>query len=438
MTWQSRRNKVWTFVFMLILMSCFCVSSSLARTYYVSSSSGSDYNDGTSPSYPWKSISKVNNSMGSFSPGDTIKFKRGDTWTLGGAEATRLAITVSGTSDTARVVVGAYGTGNKPKFDGNNASNWQGMIYMNGQSFITIENLEAYNGWKGIIGINDTSSDPGIAEGIIIQDCELHTSASGYMIITVRNWTAEGRTTDITIRRNKIHDSGWNGIKICGGCTYVTIDSNEFYNIPHAGIDTLLGITPPARNSNLTITNNHIYNVHSGIYIVNTENSTIDGNNIHTNIGTGWGVKVEVQNGSCSGITIQRNVIRDFIYDSSSSGLQIANGAGYIDIYNNTLYDNYTAYTGWNNGSWVSFANNLPYANTVNGALPNYGQDPKVVNPTGSPPDLHLQSDSPAIDQGIDVGLPYNGVAPDLGAYEYIPDGERPDPPTGLMILSSP
>jgi hypothetical protein len=26
-----------------------------------------------------------------------------------------------------------------------------------------------------------------------------------------------------------------------------------------------------------------------------------------------------------------------------------------------------------------------------------------------------------AIDKGIDVGLPYNGPAPDLGAYEYSP-----------------
>ncbi|MBI3658418.1 MAG: hypothetical protein HY232_18595 [Acidobacteria bacterium] len=34
----------------------------------------------------------------------------------------------------------------------------------------------------------------------------------------------------------------------------------------------------------------------------------------------------------------------------------------------------------------------------------------------------HLQPASPCIDAGIDVGLPYAGKAPDLGAYEWSPD----------------
>ncbi|WP_051907785.1 right-handed parallel beta-helix repeat-containing protein [Flavimarina sp. Hel_I_48] len=40
----------------------------------------------------------------------------------------------------------------------------------------------------------------------------------------------------------------------------------------------------------------------------------------------------------------------------------------------------------------------------------------------GSLPDVsffHLTSDSDLIDKGVDVGLPYNGSAPDLGAFEY-------------------
>lgn len=40
----------------------------------------------------------------------------------------------------------------------------------------------------------------------------------------------------------------------------------------------------------------------------------------------------------------------------------------------------------------------------------------------GSLPDVnffHLQSDSKLIDRGIDVGLPFYGIAPDLGAFEY-------------------
>ena len=32
--------------------------------------------------------------------------------------------------------------------------------------------------------------------------------------------------------------------------------------------------------------------------------------------------------------------------------------------------------------------------------------------------DFHLQSNSPAIDAGVNVGLPFKGNAPDVGAYE--------------------
>ncbi len=42
--------------------------------------------------------------------------------------------------------------------------------------------------------------------------------------------------------------------------------------------------------------------------------------------------------------------------------------------------------------------------------------DPLFVN--GASRDYHLQSASPAIDRGVDVGEPYNGAAPDMGRYE--------------------
>ena len=44
-------------------------------------------------------------------------------------------------------------------------------------------------------------------------------------------------------------------------------------------------------------------------------------------------------------------------------------------------------------------------------------QDPLFENVSEG--DFHLRAGSPAIDAGVDVGLPYNGDAPDLGAFEY-------------------
>ena len=47
-------------------------------TVYYISTSGNDNDSGTSPDRAWKTISKVNSK--SLSSGDTIFFKRGDTW----------------------------------------------------------------------------------------------------------------------------------------------------------------------------------------------------------------------------------------------------------------------------------------------------------------------------------------------------------------------
>jgi len=57
------------------------INISFATNFYVSNSTGNDSNNGLSPSTPWKTISKVNSSMGSFNADDSILFKRGDTFT---------------------------------------------------------------------------------------------------------------------------------------------------------------------------------------------------------------------------------------------------------------------------------------------------------------------------------------------------------------------
>ncbi len=77
--------------------------------YYVSSSSGNDSGDGKSIATAWKTLSKVNSH--SFSPGDSVFLKRGDTW------RESLVIPSSGTSGNY-LYFGAYGTGSKPHIFG--------------------------------------------------------------------------------------------------------------------------------------------------------------------------------------------------------------------------------------------------------------------------------------------------------------------------------
>jgi hypothetical protein len=80
-----------------------------ATTYYVSSSTGSDLNSGTSSTVPWQTIARVN--AQSFLPGDSILFKRGDVWNES------LAPAASGSSGNP-ITFDAYGTGPAPNLTG--------------------------------------------------------------------------------------------------------------------------------------------------------------------------------------------------------------------------------------------------------------------------------------------------------------------------------
>ena len=74
-------------------------------TYYVDATGGNDSNAGTATNSAWKSIAKVNTS--SFSAGDFILFKRGETW--------REPLVVSSSGSTGNpITFGAYGTGALP------------------------------------------------------------------------------------------------------------------------------------------------------------------------------------------------------------------------------------------------------------------------------------------------------------------------------------
>lgn len=91
-----------------LLTILFLSSKAFATNYYVANA-GNDANDGLTPATAWQTIQKVNST--SFSAGDSILFNRGDSWNE------ELHITSSGT-DGSPIVVGAYGTGNKPVITG--------------------------------------------------------------------------------------------------------------------------------------------------------------------------------------------------------------------------------------------------------------------------------------------------------------------------------
>jgi parallel beta-helix repeat protein len=111
-------------------------------TYYVNAAGGKDSNDGLSPTKAWKTIDRINKSA--FLPGDSILFKRGQTW------REQLIVPSSGMSGLP-IRFGAYGTGLKPRINGSDIlTSWSrrmGTTYV--KSSVTTEpKIVVYNGTR--------------------------------------------------------------------------------------------------------------------------------------------------------------------------------------------------------------------------------------------------------------------------------------------------
>jgi chitodextrinase len=76
-------------------------------SYYVSSSGGSDSNDGRTPATAWRSLAKLNSAP--LAPGDTVRFAAGDSF------AGLLSEAASGTG-AAPITLASYGIGAQPLF----------------------------------------------------------------------------------------------------------------------------------------------------------------------------------------------------------------------------------------------------------------------------------------------------------------------------------
>src|ERR1051325_6383094 len=77
--WRARGNIVRKKIVLFILV---VAMPGWATEYYVSSSDGNDANNGTSAATPWQTFGGVGDHItgGTFSAGDVIYLKRGDTW----------------------------------------------------------------------------------------------------------------------------------------------------------------------------------------------------------------------------------------------------------------------------------------------------------------------------------------------------------------------
>lgn len=115
-------------IFFMLMLGLSGVAS--GTTYYVSSSSGSDSNSGTSSAAAWKTIAKVNGST--FAGGDSILLRRGDVWN-------ESLVPPSPGASGNPITFDAYGTGAAPNLTGYYAVPSSAWINVTG------------NAWKALV-----------------------------------------------------------------------------------------------------------------------------------------------------------------------------------------------------------------------------------------------------------------------------------------------
>ena len=313
-----------------------------ANTHYISSTSGSDTNPGTQ-AQPWKTIKEVNSVVSSFKPGDSVLFKRGDTWLLNsGGEAGSLVVTASG------IAFGAYGSGNDPVFDGSamtdSGTMSLGEIVIGSVSNVVVQNLELKNAIKQQISIGAKSAT---SNHITVQNCIIHDNrTTDFTLVYVENDVAVGTVNNITIANNLIYNSAWNAIRITGGVTTVSIYGNTIHDFAHDGIDTL----PSSNNNNGgVIYGNTIYNIGTtaggeGMYLPAVSNFEIYNNSVNnaTLVGPSDGIKVAAKSGFAEDhINVHNNVVWNISVSNSNTYALWFDTCNTCQASNNTVYGNY-------------------------------------------------------------------------------------------------
>lgn len=189
------------------------VSSEESKSFYVSNV-GDNSNDGLSPETAWRTIGKVNSEFGgSIQPGDNVFFRRGDLFT-----DAHLNIGISGVSVDNPIVIGAYGVGSKPLFEGR-------CIVINSVHNVTVEHIRIANISGSMIQVNSGSSY------LTIQDIDGYKSSDH--AIFFQSGCSHVIVRDCTIN---ITHSGGNDI-IWGSFSYGLIENNTFLDASHSTIN---------------------------------------------------------------------------------------------------------------------------------------------------------------------------------------------------------
>jgi Right handed beta helix region len=191
-------------------------------TYYVSPT-GSDSNDGISPSTPWQTISKVNAT--SYNAGDSILFSGGRTFNGG------LDINAAGTP-IQPVIIGSYGTGHAMI----NAGTGEGFFAYN-YAGIVIQHIDFQGSGAGTNTANGIEFYADLGGNVTlpyIRIDDVDVGGFGKEGITIGTWSNLTGYTDVRVTNAQVHDNGMDGMQVYaqtkGAITNIYVGYCQFYN----------------------------------------------------------------------------------------------------------------------------------------------------------------------------------------------------------------
>lgn len=446
-------------LFSAVLMLGILTQPAWAATYYYSQSDGNNADDGLSEANAKQTIANFN--AASFSPGDTIKFKCGDTW----AEA--MTVPSSGSSGSP-VTVSRYGActnANDPIANGLTISN---------KNFVIVEFLQVVNAattgvtisqtgsgtpsditlryltitGSGGDGIFQWKSGSNLIERLSIYQCHVYDNGFSGIRLT-------GSSIDSHVHHNRVHDnetdpadSFGGGIKLSGSLTTgALVEYNEVFNESLAVDDgTVRGVgiwldTVGASSTNIVRYNNTHDNYAAGIMLEDSGAAQIYYNLVWNNdnrptfsrgiylsrpingarvlnntvYGSARGIDLTGTSSDIQNVLVANNVVlgstvRFYSQQLSTGNLLLNNAFG-------AEADNFLRWNGTDHDTYAAFdAGYGADSDSVAG-------DPVFVNAATA--DFHLDAGSPAINAGINVSLakdfegnPVASTNIDIGALE--------------------